>query len=230
MWKKTKKKIIKNVINTSFVKKKINYILMDIFSFVVKVHINSIICLCISCSIAPINFVTELCVSLLLYYYGNVFNNFIYIYENKFFKVTNYFIDNYSKKNIDLWKKKTLLCVNLYLILILYCVNITSNILIVYSIQYMFYLIILDYINNKKWKESLKKFKNWYYKPESFKFVDKIEINEDYLLTEDDKNECNILTKYISKSDMSEINQENKKLVLYKNNINSIKSDFEIIQ
>ena len=94
----------------------------------------------------------------------------------------------------------------------------------------MFYLIILDYINNKKWKESLKKFKNWYYKPESFKFVDKIEINEDYLLTEDDKNECNILTKYISKSDMSEINQENKKLVLYKNNINSIQSDFEIIQ
>ena len=125
---------------------------MDIFSFIIKMHINSIICFIITTNINILDFTLQLLVSILLYYYGNIFNEIVYIYNKKFYRITNYFIDNYSTNNLDIWKKKAVLSINLYLIVLLYFINVTSNILIVYSIQYTFYLLILDYINNKKWK------------------------------------------------------------------------------
>lgn len=212
MWKQTKKKIIKNVINTQFIRKKINYITMDIFSFIIKMHINSIICLIITTNINVLDFTLQLLVSILLYYYGNIFNEIVYIYDKKFYKITNYFIDNYSTKNLDIWKKKTVLSINLYLIVLLYFINVTSNILIVYSIQYTFYLLILDYINNKKWKNLMKRFNNWYNKPRTIKYSnDNIDIKEDYLFLKDDNN-------------------INKELIVYNNKKTIIKSnDYEYI-
>lgn len=205
MWKSTKKKIIKNVINTSYIRKKINFITMDIFSFIIKIHFNSIICILITTNIDIVDFSLQLLVSLLLYYYGSICNDIVYIYDKKFYKITNYFIDNYSTTNFDMWKKKGILGINIYLITLLYFINITSNVLIIYSIQYMFYFIILDYINNKKWKNLVKIFNNWYYQPKFIKY-DKIDIKEDYLDftntdIQSDNNSNNIIQDNIIKND-----------------------------
>ena len=125
-----------------------------------------------------VDFFIQLFISIVFYYYGFVVNDFIYIYRKKTMFITNYFINNYNKYNMDIWKKKLILSINCYLILILWSINITSNILILYSIQYMFYLLILDYINNKKWVP-LYKNKTFYNYPKSI-IYDKIIINDDY--------------------------------------------------
>ena len=111
-----------------------------------------------------------------MYYFGSFFNDIVYIYKNNIQYLTNYFIENYSKKNMDIWKKKIIIFINVYLIIILYSINITSNILILYSVQYMTYLLILDYINNKKWIPIYKKYLNWYNKPSSIIYHDNNKI------------------------------------------------------
>ena len=182
MWKKTKKKLIGNFINLNYTKNKINNVVMDIFASFIKIHLNSLFCLLLTTHYIYIDFFIQTLISISFYYYGSFFNNIVYIYKKKFLYLTNYFINNYSKENIDIWKKKIIFGINCYLILILYSINITSNILILYSIQYMFYLLILDYINNNKWKPYYFKLKKWYNKPKTTYYNNiQLNINENYI-------------------------------------------------
>lgn len=176
MWKKTKKQILGNLIQLKYTKKKINYVVVDIIAFIFKVHINSVICFLIATNNNYVDFVFQILLSIFMYYFGSFFNDIVYIYKNNIQYLTNYFIENYSKKNMDIWKKKIIIFINVYLIIILYSINITSNILILYSVQYMTYLLILDYINNKKWIPIYKKYLNWYNKPSSIIYHDNNKI------------------------------------------------------
>ena len=215
MWKKTKKKIIGNIIQLNYTKKKINYVVMDVFSFIIKVHLNSLFCFLIATDNLYIDFFIQTLISIGFYYNGSICNDIVYIYKKKFLYLTNYYIDNYSKQNIEIWKKKIILGINIYLIGILYSINVTSNILILYSIQYMFYLLILDYINNRKWIYFYKKMFNWYYKPKSIIYINTdIQIKENYI---DDYEDINYLKNlYTSKIDNKDNKNKNNKNIMIK--------------
>ena len=73
MWKNTKKKLLGNLIQLKYTKKKINYVVVDIISFILKVHINSIICFLIATNNNYIDFFLQIVLSILMYYFGSFF-------------------------------------------------------------------------------------------------------------------------------------------------------------
>ena len=85
MWKRTKKKLIGNLIQINYVKKKINYLVMDLFSFLLKIHLNSIFCFLFTTNYIYIDFLIQTLISICFYYHGYIINEVVYIYKKDFY-------------------------------------------------------------------------------------------------------------------------------------------------
>ena len=146
-----KKKFIKKFMKTKFMKKKMNSVLISIVSFIIRLHINSLLCYVINFDMFYLDFVIQIFISILTTISDSLCFNILYLYNKKFYEITRYFINNYTEENIERWVRNVVLGINFYFMLILYFVNINSKLLIIYSIQYLICFFIIDYFEKEKY-------------------------------------------------------------------------------
>ena len=152
IFKKTKKKFINKLIVSRFVKTKVNLLLINIVSFVIRLHINSILCYLLCPDISVKDFCLQVLVSILTTVSGDFVLYILNKCDDDFYRVTRYFLNNYTEENLERWKKMLVVGINIYLILGLLFVSITSWLLIYYSVQYLVCFFIIDYFKKQKWK------------------------------------------------------------------------------
>ena len=165
LMKKTKKKFINKFIVSRFFKNKINLLLINVISFVIRLHINSVLCYILCPDINIKDFCLQVLVSILTTLSGDIVLYFLNKCDEDFYRVTRYFLNNFSEDNLEKWKKIFVVGINIYFICILLFVSITSYLLIYYSIQYLVCFFIIDYFKKEKWKYFKDVYRDYIEKP-----------------------------------------------------------------
>jgi len=185
--KKTKKKLIGKLIVSRFFKNKINFVFINIVSLIIKLHLNSVLCFIFCPDISFKDFWLQILVSIFVTFSGDYVLFHLNKYDDDFYKVTRYFLNNLTEDNFDKWKKLLVLGLNVYVIMILLFVSITSYLIIYYCIQYLVFFFILDYFKNKKYMYFVRKYKEYLNKPVIIKKYDTLKIIDEHFEKEGDK-------------------------------------------
>ena len=184
LMKKTKKKFINKFIVSRFFKNKINLLLINIISFIVRLHINSILCYLLCPDISLKDFCLQVLVSILTTVSGDFVLYFLNKCDEDFYKITRYFLNNFSEDNLEKWKKIFVIGINIYFIGILLFVSITSYLLIYYSVQYLVCFFIIDYFKKEKWKYFQDVYRDYVDKPVIIKKIETLQIINKHFDTE----------------------------------------------
>lgn len=176
LMKKTKKKFINKFIVSRFFKNKINLLLINVISFVIRLHINSILCYILCPDISLKDFCLQVLVSILTTVSGDFVLYFLNKCDEDFYKITRYFLNNFSEDNLEKWKKIFVIGINIYFIGILLFVSITSYLLIYYSVQYLVCFFIIDYFKKEKWKYFQDIYRDYIEKPVIIKKFETLQI------------------------------------------------------
>lgn len=185
--KKTKKKLIGKLIVSRFFKNKINFVFINVVSLIIKLHLNSILCFIFCPDISFKDFWLQILVSIFVTFSGDYVLFHLNKYDDDFYKVTRYFLNNLTEDNFDKWKKLLVLGLNVYVIMILLFVSITSYLIIYYCIQYLVFFFILDYFKNKKYMYFVKKYDEYQNKPVIVKKYDTLKIIDEHFEKEGQK-------------------------------------------
>jgi hypothetical protein len=185
--KKTKKKLIGKLIVSRFFKNKINFVFINVISLIIKLHLNSILCFIFCPDISFKDFWLQILVSIFVTFSGDYVLFHLNKYDDDFYKVTRYFLNNLTEDNFDKWKKLLVLGLNVYVIMILLFVSITSYLIIYYCIQYLVFFFILDYFKNKKYMYFVRKYKEYLNKPVIIKKYDTLKIIDEHFEKEGQK-------------------------------------------
>ena len=178
--KKTKKKIIDKLIVSRFFKNKINLLLINFVSFIIRLHINSIICYLLCPNINAKDFFLQIIVSISTTLSGDFILYILNKCEDDFYKITRYFLNNYSEENLDKWKKILVVGANIYIISALLFVSINSYLLIYYSVQFLVCFFILDSFKKQKWKYLQDIYYDYLNKPEIIQKYETLQIIDNH--------------------------------------------------
>ena len=82
------------------------------------------------------------------------------LHKHQFYLLTRYFVNNYTPERYRNWKKYGMLVLSFYLILIFCIVDITSNLLIIYTVQNLIIYFIIDIIEHDKFMKFIDSINN----------------------------------------------------------------------
>ena len=141
--------ILKSVIATSYAKQKLNVILMMFITIIVRIHINTIICMYFTFN-PHIDFFLHCLISVFVVLKSSIIYRFISKFESSFLAATQYFVNNYNPIRYRRWKRMTTISIAFYIITILYFFEVNSRMLILYIFQYLLSYFIIDQIEQEK--------------------------------------------------------------------------------
>jgi hypothetical protein len=171
--------VFKTIIVSSYSKKKLNFMFMTFIATIIRFHIISIICAIFTFNIY-IDFFLHILLSILIIINSDIIYNILSKYQLEFYTFTKYYINNFNFENFKKWKKNIILASSIYIILILTQIEITSNLLIIYLIENLIIFLIVEKLENNYIKNIIKNYKE---KPKPIIFHNKVEIVENYLLS-----------------------------------------------
>jgi hypothetical protein len=149
--------ILKSVIATSYAQEKVNVILMMFITIIIRFHINTIVCTYFSIN-QYIDFFLHSTIAVIVVLKSSIIYNILKRYEDIFLKMTQYFITNYTPRNYRKWKRNITLIASSYIIMILYLSQITSNMMIIFILQYLLSYFIIDQIEQERISKIIKDF------------------------------------------------------------------------
>lgn len=149
--------ILKSIIATSYAQEKMNILLMMFFTIILRLHINTLICTYFTIN-EYVDFILHSLIAVIVVLKSSIIYNVLKRYEDVFLSITQYFIVNYSPDNYRKWKKIITVISSLYIVLILYFTQITSNMMITYIFQYLLSYFIIDLIEQEKISKIIKDF------------------------------------------------------------------------
>ena len=152
-----KNKIIRSIIVSSYVKKKMNVLTMMLATVLLRTFVCSLICFVVSYNIY-VDFFLHSTIAVIVVLKSSIIYNILKRYEDIFLKMTQYFITNYTPKNYRKWKRTITLITSIYIIVLLYISQITSNIMITYILQYLLSYFIIDQIEQEKVSKIIRDF------------------------------------------------------------------------
>ena len=156
--KNVKKKLLKKFVRSTFLKTKINFVFIMFLTMVMQFHINTILSYLLV--IHPyIDFFNQIIITIIISMNTNRFLNFVLLFEKRIYDITRYFINHYSSENYLMWKRKFILGVSSYIIVILLYCDFNKHEIILQIIQTIISFLILDRINSietRKPKEEIK--------------------------------------------------------------------------
>ena len=141
--------ILKTILTTDYTKRKLNKLVLFLATLLARFLINTIIALLIYYDKIYIDFVIQKSLSVCIVLKTNIIYEAVRKYEPDILKLSCYFIDNYSPEKFRIWKRNVVLTLCSFLIIYLYCVPITSNLMIAYIVQFLICYFIVDGIENK---------------------------------------------------------------------------------
>ena len=151
--------LLKSIIATRYAKGKLTVLLMVIVTAILKLHLTSIVTILLSTNIY-VDFFTQIIVSIIAVFQTNRIYKFVELYRPRFYAITRYIINNYTPERYRKWKRNVTLCICFYIILLFSLFEITSKLVIMYTIQYMICYGIVDVIEQRKIEKLIKNYKD----------------------------------------------------------------------
>jgi len=181
--------IIKSFIVSSYVKKKLNVLVMMLMTIIIRCFLCSLICVMFSYNLY-VDFFLHAFISIVMVLKSHWIYDVVEKKHKIFYSITRYAINNYTPENYRRWKRNTVLCISLYFIFLLLIFEVTSNLLIMYIVQYLLTYFIIDVIEHNKIDKLIKKLKD---KPKN-KLYNEIDILDNY---------CKVSEENIAEKDKS---------------------------
>lgn len=151
--------LLKSIIATKYAKGKLSILLMLIATSILRLHLSSIITITLSYS-PYVDFFTQIIVSIIAVFQTNRIYQFVELFKPRFYSLTRYIINNYTPERYRKWKRNVTLCICCYIILIFSLFEITSNLVIMYTIQYIICYGVVDVIEQRKIEKIIKAYKD----------------------------------------------------------------------
>ena len=179
---KTKKNFFKKVIKTSFIKNKVNQQLIQIVSFILRYLINIFLCYYFVFSNSLLNFTLEILFSILTTSCSGICFDILYIYNDKFYSITRYFLNNYSEENLNKWRITTVLSLCIIMLILLCFITINNYKLIIITLEYVICFLIIEMMKEKRILQSIIIFRYIY---EKYIYKPKVMLDNRYEIIED---------------------------------------------
>lgn len=144
-----KNRIIHKIAKTKFAKKCINSFVVMIFTFIIKSILYSLLSFIILFDNLYIDFFTQCGISIALCNYNEKIQYFADYFEDDFYKLTRFLINNYSDENYKKWKNYFIGLSLIVLYLYFYFFEINSFIIRIYILQYAMCYIFIEIKENK---------------------------------------------------------------------------------
>lgn len=143
--------LFKKLLRTSYVRGRISNALVYILACVLRLHLCSLSMMLIPdfLSFFWLN-VSQITMSVAFYLMQDFFWGGVYVYKKS---ITNRVVKPLTRISFEQWKllqKVVLLLLSLYLCIVFLLIEITSNILIIYTLQTLVVTFICDYLDEKK--------------------------------------------------------------------------------
>lgn len=187
---KLKKKAIKKVIKTSFIKKKVNEQLIQVVSFILRYLINIFLCYFFIFDNVFMNFILEIIFSILTTSCNEICFDILYIYNDNFYSITRYFLNNYNEDNLNKWRITTVLSLSMVLLISLFFITINNYKLIIITIEYIICFLIIEMMKERRILQSIMFLRYFYekyiYKPKVL-LDSKFEIIENHTIRSENK-------------------------------------------
>ena len=150
--------LLKSIIATRYAKGKLSILLMLIATSILRLHLSSVITILLSCNFY-VDFVVQIVVSIIAVFQTNRIYKFVELFKPHFYSLTRYIINNYTPERYRKWKRNVTLCICFYIILLFSFFEITSKLVIMYTIQYMICYGVVDIIEQRKIEKMIERYK-----------------------------------------------------------------------
>jgi len=151
--------ILKSIIATKYAKRKLTILLMLFITSILRFHIVSIITILFSVNIY-VNFIVQIIISVIAVLQTHRIYRFVEINTPILYRFTRYIINNYTPKRYRKWKRNVTISLCIYIIIIFSIFEVTSNLVILYTIQYMISYCIVDIIEQRKIEKLIQRYKD----------------------------------------------------------------------
>ena len=150
--------LLKSIIATRYAKSKLSILLMLIATSILRLHLSSVITILLSCNFY-VDFVVQIVVSIIAVFQTNRIYKFVELFKPHFYSLTRYIINNYTPERYRKWKRNVTLCICFYIIILFSFFEITSKLVIMYTIQYMICYGVVDIIEQRKIEKMIERYK-----------------------------------------------------------------------
>ena len=151
--------ILKSVIASRWAKSKLSVLLMMFVTTIIRFHLVSIVGILISVN-PYIDFITQVVLGVVFVLHTNKIYNLVVLKQSSFYKLTRYMVNNYTPERWRNWKRLVTLSFAIYIIVAMLFIEITSNLIILYTFQYIVSYMIIDIIEQKRFEKMLKKYQD----------------------------------------------------------------------
>lgn len=141
--------ILRMIIHTSYVQKNINVLLLLLVTVILRLLLDSLLASFFYLRNLYIDFWIQIVISTFLVTKSGWIYLIVQRFENEIHEVTRYIIENYSEDNYRIWKRNIIFLVCIYFLTYLSFVEITSQIIQLYIVQYMICYMTVEIIERK---------------------------------------------------------------------------------
>ena len=141
--------ILRSIVKTTYAKKKASLLLLMILTVILKIHVDAILSIIFNTGYFYIDFCIQIIISVILVIKSGWIYKIVEKFDSEVYLLTRYLINNYTESNYRKWKKNVTLVICIYLIIYLSVIEINSNMLRTYIIQYMICYFIIEFIEKK---------------------------------------------------------------------------------
>ena len=141
------------------------------------------------------NFILEIVFSILTTSCNEICFDILYIYNDHFYSITRYFLNNYNEDNLNKWRITTVLSLSMVLLISLFFITINNYKLIIITLEYIICFLIIEMMKERRILQSIMFLRYFYekyiYKPKVL-LDSKFEIIENHTI----RSETNISDDY----------------------------------
>ena len=128
------------------------------------------------------NFILEIIFSILTTSCNEICFDILYIYNDNFYSITRYFLNNYNEDNLNKWRITTVLSLSMVLLISLCFITINNYKLIIITIEYIICFLIIEMMKERRILQSIMCLRYFY---ESYIYKPKVLLNSKFEIIED---------------------------------------------
>ena len=135
--------LFQKFVTTTFVKKKLSLILINLVASVIRIHLGILIGWIIQYN-PYTDFFIQIAITICIALQSGIIYNFLGRFEHEFYLFTRYLINNWSPENYRFWKRCFMVGICLYAWVCLAIIKVNNIILELHVLQYFISHVIID--------------------------------------------------------------------------------------
>lgn len=138
--------ILRSIVKTTYAKKRINSYMLILLTLLLRLHIDAILGVVLSCGNFYIDFWVQIGVSVVLVIKSGWIYQLVELFDQHVYSLTRYLVNHYTHDTYRYWKRIATLIVCGYLFFYFSFFDITSGILRMYVLQYVICYLLIELI------------------------------------------------------------------------------------